>query len=159
MRIYTRACICTVHLSCARATEYVRGYLHVHICVSRLSIATCSPPPTFSPPRSPRSVSMSHQQSNLYAGLFWEPSRNREGGFQPSPFLLYLVVAPIGPSRTPLSTCLRRLLAKSPRLVRGSMPSTTIRSSWFCSNMADRHVLSFSFLRLCDDTISRYFPS
>ena len=71
-----------------------------------------------------------------------------EGGFQPSPFLFYLVVAPVGLSRIPLPTCLRWLN-------RHGRFEGAIRSSWFCSNMAD-HVLSF-ISRLDDNIVSHYF--
>lgn len=97
--VYAR-CICR-----ARATEYVRGYSRVYTCISRFAIAARSP--------SHSSLSCSPHFSfhvpptiQFIRWIILGTSCGTEGGFQPSPFLIYLVVAPVRPSfYVPASHC------------------------------------------------------
>lgn len=127
--------------------------IRTSIRVSRFAIATYSPShPLFSA----RRVQFPCPNNPIYTLDYSGNLRGIEGGFQPSPFPRLPGCCLCRTFSNPSSYVPASTAAKSPWPVRGSMPSTAIRSSWFCSNMADRHVLPF-VSRLDDGTVFRYF--
>lgn len=93
--------------------------IRTSIRVSRFAVAMYSPShPLFSA----RRVQFPCPNNPIYTLDYSGNLRGIEGGFQPSPFFVYLVVASGGPSRTPLPTCLRRLLLNRHGRFEGACP-------------------------------------
>jgi len=115
--IYTHACI-YVHI----CTGYL-SYTCDRVRVTRFAIAHVAPPVL-----STLSAFSFHVAPTIQfiRRIILGTIVGTEGGFQPSPFLFYLVVAPVGPFRIPLPTCLRW------RNRHGRFEGA-IRSSWFWS--------------------------
>lgn len=105
--LYVRMYMCMHGIFIVHVRPSTCAGIRASIRISRFAIAMYSPShPLFSA----RRVQFPRLNNPIYTLDYFGNLHRTEGGFQPSPFLVYLFVASVGPSRIPLPTFLRRLL-------------------------------------------------